>query len=47
MEGLGLVTGMQTAEPIRLDPRVWLVALAFALVGSYAGALIRRSVTRF
>ena len=44
MEGFGRLTGMRTAEPIRLDPRVALVALAFALVGSYAGAMIRRGV---
>ena len=43
MAAIGRATGMQTSEPIRLDPRVWLVALAFALVGSYAGALIRRA----
>jgi len=33
---------VRTAEPIRLDPRIALVALAFALVGCYSGVLIRR-----
>jgi len=33
-----------TPEPIRLDPRVALVAAAFALVGCYAGALVRRAL---
>jgi len=33
-----------TPEPIRLDPRVTLVAAAFALAGCYAGALMRRAV---
>ncbi len=44
MAGVGLLTGLRTAEPIRLDPRVALVALGFALVGSYAGALVRRAL---
>ncbi len=34
--------GVVTAEPIQLDPRIALVALTFALVGSYTGAAIRR-----
>jgi MFS-type transporter involved in bile tolerance (Atg22 family) len=42
MAAVAKLSGMQTAEPIRLDPRVWLVALAFALLGSYAGAWARR-----
>ena len=33
-----------TPEPIQLDPRVMLVAAVFALVGCYAGALVRRAV---
>jgi len=33
-----------TPEPIRLDPLVAVVAAAFALVGSYAGALVRRAL---
>jgi len=44
MAAFGRLVRMQTAEPIRLDPRIALVALAFALVGSCAGALIRRGV---
>ena len=33
-----------TPEPIRVDPRIALVAAAFALVGCYAGALMQRGV---
>jgi hypothetical protein len=47
MELVGRVMHVQTPEPIRLDPRVALVALAFALVGCYAGVLVRRGVTTF
>jgi hypothetical protein len=43
MAGVAKLTGMQTAEAARLDPRVALVALGFALVGCYVGAFIRRS----
>ncbi len=43
MAGVAELTGMQTAEPARVDPRVALVALGFALVGCYAGAVIRRA----
>jgi hypothetical protein len=42
MAAVARFSGMRTAEPVHLDPRVTLVALAFALVGSYAGALLRR-----
>jgi hypothetical protein len=42
MAAVAKLTGMHTAEPVQLDPRVTLVALAFALLGSYAGALVRR-----
>jgi hypothetical protein len=38
---------MGTAEPIRLDLRIVLVALAFALVGCYVGVALRRIVARF
>ena len=44
MEAVASLTAMRTPEPIRLDPRVALVALGFALAGSYAGALIRRGL---
>jgi len=33
-----------TPEPIRLDPRVTLVAAVFTLAGCYAGALMRRAL---
>jgi hypothetical protein len=36
------VLGVSTTEPIRLDPRIVLVAAAFALVGCYLGVAIRR-----
>lgn len=39
----GRLLHLRTAEPIRLDPRVALVAFAFALVGCYLGAGIRRT----
>jgi len=41
------LTGLQTAEPVHLDPRVVLVALAFALLGAYVGAFVRRTAHRF
>ena len=44
MAALALAAGWQTAEPAGPDFRIVLVALAFTLVGSYAGALIRRTV---
>ena len=44
MEAFGLLAGLETPEPIRLDPRIALVALAFALAGSYLGALVRRGM---
>ena len=37
------VGGMKTVEPVQLDLRITLVALAFALVGAYTGALIRQA----
>jgi hypothetical protein len=42
----GRLLGVRTAEPIRSDPRVALVALAFALVGCYGGVAARRIVAR-
>jgi len=45
MASIAKLGGMRTAEPVRLDPRITLVALAFALVGSYSGALLRRAAT--
>ncbi len=44
MATIARVTGMQTAEPARLDVRIILVALVFALLGSYAGVFVRRTV---
>lgn len=35
------LSGIRTAEPVALDPRTTLVALAFALGGTYAGVLVR------
>jgi len=40
--GCGQLLGVRTAEPIQLDPRVWLVALAVGLVGCYTGVAIRQ-----
>jgi hypothetical protein len=45
MAAAAKLSGMHTAEPVRLDPRIALVALAFALAGSYTGALLRRAAT--
>ena len=42
MAAVGPLLRVRTAEPIRLDPRIALVAFAFALVGCYAGVLLRR-----
>ncbi len=44
LEAIAMLSGMRTAEPVKLDPRIALVALAFALVGSYSGALVRRAL---
>lgn len=38
----GHLLGVRTPEPIRLDPRVWLVALGLGLVGCHVGAAMRR-----
>lgn len=43
---IGQLLRVRTAEPIRLDLRVALVALAFALVGCYGGVMVRRILTR-
>jgi len=37
---------LRAAEPIRLDPRIALVALAFASVGCYSGVAVRRIAAR-
>jgi hypothetical protein len=44
MAGVGRLLAVRAAEPIRLDPLIALVALAFGLAGSYTGVLIRRIV---
>lgn len=46
MAVVGYLVRLRTAEPIRLDPRITLVALAFALVGCYVGVLARRIAGR-
>ena len=43
MASVAVVTGTQTAEPAHPDVRITLVEFAFALLGSYAGAFIRRT----
>jgi hypothetical protein len=43
---IGRLLRVPTAEPIRLDPRVALAALAFALVGCYSGVVVRRIAAR-
>ena len=35
--GCGHFLGVHTDEPIRLDPRVWLLSLAVGLLGYYTG----------
>jgi len=46
MAAVGHLLRMRTPEPIQLDPRIALAALAFALVGCYGGALVRRMLPR-
>jgi len=43
MAAVAVTIGLQTAEPARLDLRITLVALAFALLGSYVGVFIRHT----
>lgn len=40
----GLLLGLPSAEPIRVDPLVALVGLAFASVGCLVGVLIRAAL---
>ena len=42
MAAVGLLLHLGSAEPIRLDPRIALVAFVFALIGCYSGAMVRR-----
>jgi hypothetical protein len=46
MAVVGRLAHLRTAEPIRLDPRVALAALAFALAGTYCGIVVRRIAGR-
>jgi len=46
MAVLGRLLHLRTAEPIRLDPRIALLASAFALGGCYGGVAVRRIVAR-
>lgn len=46
MAAVGRLLRVRTAEPIQLDPRIALVALAFALVGCYTGVVVRRMSRR-
>lgn len=41
MEIVAIITGMHTAEPVRLDPLIALAALGFSLLGAYAGVFMR------
>jgi hypothetical protein len=41
MEFVAIRTGMQTAEPARLDPLIALVALVLAFLGTYLGVFMR------
>lgn len=43
---VGHLLRVRTAEPIRLDPRIALVGLMFALAGSYGGAAVGRALAR-
>ena len=42
MEVLALAGGWQTAEPVHIDIRILLAALAFAMLGAYSQIFIRR-----
>ena len=44
MELAAMGLGFQTAEPVQVDLRITLVALAFTLLGAYSGVLIRNSL---
>jgi hypothetical protein len=41
MEFVAIKTGMQSAEPARLDALIVLVALGFSLLGVYLGVFMR------
>jgi uncharacterized membrane protein len=44
MSAVARMIGAETAEPAQLDIRIIVVALVFALIGSYTGVLIRKSL---
>jgi len=46
MAVVGRLLRVHTVEPVRLDPRIALVAVAFALVGCYSGVVVRRILAR-
>jgi MFS family permease len=46
MAALAVITDMQTAEPVQSDFRITLVALVFALAGSYTGVFIRHIIQK-
>jgi hypothetical protein len=41
---IGQLLNVSTAEPIRVDPRITLVAFAFGFLGCYIGVALRRIV---
>lgn len=43
---VGPLLDVRSAEPIGLDPRIVLVASAFALAGCYSGVAVRRMLRR-
>ncbi len=44
MAAVAVVIGMKTVEPVQIDFRITLAALAIALIGSYIGVFIRYTV---
>ena len=46
MAAVALLLHLRTAEPVSLDPRIFLVVLAFALAGCYGGVALRRTLSR-
>jgi len=46
MAAVGRLFHLRTAEPIRFDPRIDMVALVFALIGCCGGVAVRRMAAR-
>jgi hypothetical protein len=44
MEAVAIKIGLQTSEPARLDLRIVLVAIVFAMLGTYLGVFLRYMV---